>query len=213
MNRRRRGAATVFAAWACAPLLASTSWAQGSPAEAASAAVAAASAAEPPGPRVRLSTNLGDVVVELDPIRAPKTTDNFLRYAKAGHYDGVIFHRVISTFMVQSGGYRVDLSEKQTRAPIPLESKNGLSNLRGTIAMARTDNPNSATSQFFINVNDNTRLDPALARDGLGYAVFGRVVQGMDVVDQIRAVPVKAAGVHQHLPVTPVVIRKATLEK
>lgn len=162
---------------------------------------------------VRLQTTLGDIVVELDPAAAPKTSENFARYVKAGHFDGVIFHRVIGTFMIQSGGYKPDLSEKPTRPPIALESDNGLSNVRGTIAMARTNNPNSATSQFFINVVDNLGLDKANARDGQGYAVFGKVIEGLEVVDAIKDVPVQAKGVFQHLPVTPVIIRKATLEK
>lgn len=163
--------------------------------------------------KVKLATSAGDIVVELDAEKAPKTVDNFVQYVKAGHYDGTIFHRVISSFMIQGGGMKPDLSEKPTRAPIPLESRNGLSNVRGTIAMARTMVPDSATSQFFINVVDNAMLDQVNARDGNGYAVFGKVVSGMDVVDKIRAVPVKNAGMHQNVPVEPVIIRKATLEK
>ena len=161
--------------------------------------------------KVRLATSVGDIVLELDAEKAPKTVDNFLRYVKAGHYDGLIFHRVIETFMIQTGGYKADLSEKPTRPPIPLESRNGLSNMRGSVAMARTGVPDSATSQFFINVVDNQRLDAAEGRDG--YAVFGKVVEGMDVADQIRATPTRAAGMHQNLPVTPVTIKKATVEK
>jgi peptidyl-prolyl cis-trans isomerase A (cyclophilin A) len=163
--------------------------------------------------KVKLSTSVGDIVVELDAEKAPKSVDNFVRYVRAGHYDDVIFHRVIENFMIQTGGYKPDLSEKPTRAPIPLESRNGLSNVRGTIAMARTAVPNSATSQFFINVGDNLGLDQANARDGEGYAVFGKVVDGMDVVDKIRALPTRASGPHQNLPVTAVTIRKATVEK
>ena len=163
--------------------------------------------------KVKLATSAGDIVVELDAAKAPKTVENFVAYVKAGHYDGTIFHRVISTFMIQGGGMKPDLSEKPTRAPIALESRNGLSNLRGTIAMARTMDPNSATSQFFINVADNVRLDQPNSPDGNGYAVFGKVVEGMDVVDKIKEVPVKNAGMHQNVPVTPVIIRKATLEK
>ena len=163
--------------------------------------------------KVKLATSAGDIVIELDAAKAPKTVENFVAYVKAGHYDGTIFHRVISTFMIQGGGMKPDLSEKPTRAPIALESRNGLSNLRGTIAMARTMDPNSATSQFFINVADNVRLDQPNSPDGNGYAVFGKVVEGMDVVDKIKDVPVKDAGMHQNVPVTPVIIRKATLEK
>jgi peptidyl-prolyl cis-trans isomerase A (cyclophilin A) len=158
--------------------------------------------------KVRLSTSMGDIVLELDKDKAPKTVDNFVQYVKAGHYDGTIFHRVIDGFMVQGGGMKADMSEKPTRAPIPLEAGNGLSNVRGSVAMARTGNPNSATAQFFINVADNARLDSY----GGGYAVFGKVVQGMDVVDKIRVVEVKNAGMHQNVPVQPVLIKKASLE-
>ncbi|MBK6471102.1 MAG: peptidyl-prolyl cis-trans isomerase [Betaproteobacteria bacterium] len=161
--------------------------------------------------KVRLATSEGDIVLELDAEKAPKTVDNFVQYVRAGHYDGIIFHRVIDGFMIQTGGYKADLGEKPTRKPIPLESRNGLSNVRGSIAMARTSDPNSATAQFFINVNDNLRLDAAEGRDG--YAVFGKVSVGMDVVDKIRVVPTHAQGMHQNLPVTPVTIRKATVEK
>lgn len=163
--------------------------------------------------KVKLATSLGDIVVELDREKAPKTVDNFLQYVKAGHYDGTIFHRVIETFMIQGGGMKPDMSEKATRAPIPLESRSGLSNVRGTIAMARTMVPDSATAQFFINVKDNAFLDQANARDGNGYAVFGKVVSGMDVVDRIKAVPVADKGGHQNVPTTPVLIKKASLEK
>ena len=163
--------------------------------------------------KVRLATSEGDIVLELDAAKAPKTVDNFLTYVKAGHYDGTIFHRVIPTFMIQGGGMKPDMSEKKTLSPIPLESRNGLSNVRGAVAMARTMDPNSATAQFFINVVDNAFLDQPNARDGNGYAVFGKVVSGMDVVDKIRAVPTQNAGPHQNVPVKPVTIRKASLEK
>lgn len=162
---------------------------------------------------VRLATSMGDIVVELDAQKAPVTTKNFLQYVQAGQYDGTIFHRVIPGFMIQGGGMTPDMREKPTREPIPLENKAGLSNRRGTLAMARTMDPNSATAQFFINVVDNPMLDPANSRDGNGYAVFGKVVQGMDVVDKIRAVPTTRAGMHQDVPVQPVLIKKATLEK
>ena len=163
--------------------------------------------------QVKLATSAGDIVIELDAEKAPKTVDNFLKYVKAGHYNGTIFHRVIPTFMIQGGGMTADMKEKATRAPIPLESRNGLSNVRGSVAMARTGDPNSATSQFFINVNDNDRLDAANARDGNGYAVFGKVISGMEVVDKIRAVPTGDKGPHQNVPETPITINKATLEK
>ena len=163
--------------------------------------------------KVRLATSAGDIVLELDAEKAPKSVDNFLQYVRAGHYDGLIFHRVIPGFMIQGGGFKVDLSEKPVRKPIALESRNGLSNLRGTLAMARTSIPDSATSQFFINVNDNYGLDQTNSRDGQGYAVFGKVIEGMDVVEKIKAVPTESQGPHQNLPVTPVTIRKATVEK
>jgi len=163
--------------------------------------------------KVRLATSAGDIVLNLEAEKAPKSVANFLQYVRDGHYDGVIFHRVIDGFMIQTGGYKADLSEKPVRAPIPLESRNGLSNLRGSITMARTTIPDSATAQFFINVNDNFGLDQASARDGEGYAVFGKVISGMDVVDKIKAMPTRSQGPHQNLPVTAVTIRKATVEK
>ena len=163
--------------------------------------------------KVRLATSQGDIVVELDADKAPKTVENFLQYVKSGHYDGTIFHRVIDNFMVQGGGMKADMSEKPTRAPIPLESRNGLTNVRGTLAMARTQNPNSATAQFFINLKDNAFLDQANSRDGNGYAVFGKVVAGMDVVDKIKSVPVADKAGHQNVPTTPVTIKQASLEK
>jgi peptidyl-prolyl cis-trans isomerase A (cyclophilin A) len=163
--------------------------------------------------KVRLTTSAGDIVLQLEAEKTPKTTANFLQYVRDGHYDGTIFHRVIENFMIQGGGYKPDLNQKPTRAPIPLESRTGLSNQRGTVAMARTADPNSASAQFFINVADNAFLDQSNARDGHGYAVFGRVVEGMDVVEKIRAVPTQAQGMHQNLPVKPVILQKATVEK
>ncbi len=159
--------------------------------------------------KVRLATSMGDIVVQLDEAKAPKTVANFVQYVKDGHYDGTIFHRVMGNFMIQGGGMLPSMEEKPTRAPIPLESRNGLSNLRGAIAMARTNAPNSATAQFFINVVDNPNLDSG----GGGYAVFGRVVEGMGVVDKIRAVPTRNAGQHQNVPAEPVLIKTASLEK
>jgi peptidyl-prolyl cis-trans isomerase A (cyclophilin A) len=163
--------------------------------------------------KVKLATTMGDIVIELEPEKAPKTVDNFLQYVKAGHYDGTVFHRVISGFMIQGGGLTPDLQERPARAPIPIESRSGLTNDRGTVAMARTNDPNSAKSQFFINVVDNDFLNADRARDGHGYAVFGKVVSGMDVVDKIRAVPTGNKGPYSDVPATPVVINKATLEK
>ncbi len=182
--------------------------AQGTTAPEAPASGAPAAA----GPKVRLVTSMGDIVLELYKDKTPKTVDNFVQYVKAGHYDGTIFHRVIENFMIQGGGMKPDLSEKPTRAPIPLESRTGLSNVKYTVAMARTNFPNSATSQFFINVNDNVFLDQPNARDGEGYAVFGKVIAGTDVVEKIKTVETKAKGPHQNVPVQPVLIKKATLE-
>jgi peptidyl-prolyl cis-trans isomerase A (cyclophilin A) len=160
---------------------------------------------------VKLATSLGDIVLELDAVKAPKTVENFVQYVKAGHYDGTVFHRVIENFMIQGGGMTPDMSERPTRAPITLESRNGLSNVRGSVAMARTSDPNSATAQFFINVKDNAFLDAANSRDGNGYAVFGKVTAGMDVVDKIRNVKTGNKGPHQNVPLEPVTIKKATL--
>jgi peptidyl-prolyl cis-trans isomerase A (cyclophilin A) len=163
-------------------------------------------------PRVALETTQGRIVIELAPKEAPKTVDNFLTYVKAGHYDGTEFHRVIPTFMIQGGGFSADMTERPTRAPIPLESRNGLKNDRGAVAMARRGDPNSATAQFFINVVDNPRLDyPSF--DGNGYAVFGKVVEGMDVVDKIKDVPTGSRGGHQNVPETPVTIKSARIVK
>ena len=176
---------------------------------AAIAAIGLAAACPAWAQKARITTSLGDIVVELDAAKAPKTVDNFVQYVKAGHYSNTVFHRVIENFMIQGGGMTADLKEKPTRAPIALESRNGLKNERGTIAMARTMVPDSATSQFFINVKDNDFLNQANARDGNGYTVFGKVVSGMETVDKIRAVQTGAGDV----PVTPVVIKNITLEK
>ena len=173
-----------------------------------------ANATAPQGaaPRVAFETSQGRIVIELAPKEAPKSVDNFLAYVKAGHYDGTVFHRVIPTFMIQGGGFGADLTERATRAPIPLESRNGLKNERGAVAMARRSDPNSATAQFFINVVDNPRLDyPSF--DGNGYAVFGKVVEGMDVVDKIKDVPTGNRGPHQNVPLTPVTITSARVIK
>jgi len=162
--------------------------------------------------RVKLATSAGDIVVELDAAKAPKTVENFLQYVKDKHYDGTVFHRVIDGFMIQGGGFTADLQQKPTRAPIPLEASNGLKNDKYTIAMARTGNPNSATSQFFINVKNNDSLN-APNPDGYGYTVFGKVVAGTDVVDKIRGVATGNKNGMQNVPVTTVVIQSATLAK
>lgn len=161
--------------------------------------------------KVKLTTSLGEIVLELDAAKAPKTVENFLLYVKGGHYDNTVFHRVIDNFMIQGGGFEADLKEKFTRAPIQLEARNGLNNRRGTVAMARTANPNSATSQFFINLADNAFLDAAVSPDGNGYAVFGKVVGGMDVIDRIRTVKTGNRGPHQNVPLDAVTIVKATV--
>lgn len=162
--------------------------------------------------KVKISTSMGDIVVQLDAAKAPKTVENFLGYVKDKHYDGTVFHRVMDGFMIQGGGFTADMTQKPTKAPIALEASNGLKNDTYTIAMARTGNPNSATSQFFINVKDNAMLN-APSPDGYGYAVFGKVVSGTDVVDKIKAVATGNKGPHQNVPNTPITIHTAVLVK
>jgi len=164
-------------------------------------------------PRVRLQTNLGVIVVELNHTKAPKTVDNFLRYVREGHYDGTIFHRVIPNFMIQGGGFTEDYKQKSSHDPIQNEADNGLANDRGTIAMARTNDPQSATAQFFINVADNEFLNYSSSTpQGWGYAVFGKVVDGMDVVDKIVNTPTGPGGPFpKDAPRQQVVIEKATI--
>jgi peptidyl-prolyl cis-trans isomerase B (cyclophilin B) len=160
--------------------------------------------------RVVLETSKGRIVIELDPGKAPQTVKNFLDYVKAGHYDNTIFHRVIPGFMIQGGGFDSGMRQKPTRPPIPNEADNGLLNSRGTLAMARTSDPNSASAQFFINVVDNTFLNfKSKTTQGWGYAVFGKVVEGKETVDQIKKVATANAGGHQNVPTQPVVIEKA----
>ncbi len=161
-------------------------------------------------PRVRLATNHGDIVLELDREKAPATVQNFLDYVTSGFYDGTIFHRVINGFMIQGGGFEPGMKQKPTREPIENEASNGLPNAAYTIAMARTSDPHSATAQFFINVVDNDFLNhTAPTPNGWGYAVFGKVVEGTDVVDSIKAVPTGARGFHRDVPKDDVVIMKA----
>ena len=171
-----------------------------------------AAAQDANAPKVKLSTSMGDIVVQLEPAKAPKTVENFLQYVKDKHYDGTIFHRVIDGFMVQGGGFTPGMAQKPVRAPIALEAANGLKNDKYTIAMARTNVPDSATAQFFINVKDNAMLN-APQPDGHGYAVFGKVVQGSDIVDKIKAVATGNQGGHQNVPTTAVTITSATLVK
>lgn len=165
--------------------------------------------------RVRLDTNLGAITLELADAQAPKTVANFLAYAREGFYNGTIFHRVIDGFMIQGGGFSADFQQKPTRAPVQNEADNGLKNLRGTVAMARTSDPQSATAQFFINVKDNPALDYSAATpQGWGYAVFGKVVDGMEVVDRIRQTPTGTGGPGQRfsdVPKTPVILQTVTV--
>ena len=162
--------------------------------------------------RVLMKTLLGDMTLELDADKAPATVANFVEYAQSGHYDGTIFHRVINNFMVQGGGFDTDMRQKSTNAPIQNEANNGLKNDRGTIAMARTMDPHSATAQFFINVSDNDFLNfSGENMQGWGYAVFGRVVEGEDVLDKIRVVPTGSQAGHQDVPTDPIVIESVTV--
>lgn len=172
-------------------------------------------AAEPATPKVKFATSEGDFVVEVYPDKAPKTVENFLQYVKEKHYDGTIFHRVINNFMVQGGGYDGAYAEKKTRPPVVHEgrealAKGGPKNVVGTLAMARTNDPNSASSQFFINVKDNDFLNPSTQAPG--YTVFGKVISGMDVVNKIKSVPTGSGGPFpSDVPKTPVMIKSATL--
>jgi peptidyl-prolyl cis-trans isomerase A (cyclophilin A) len=195
MHAQKQSRRTLFAALGAAALALSFS--------------SAASAFE--NPQVALKTTMGEIVVELDQEHAPKSSANFLQYVKSGFYKGTVFHRVIDGFMIQAGGYTEKLVDKPgVRKPIPSESKNGLSNKPYTLAMARNDNPNSATSQFFINVGDNAGLDYP-GQDGHGYTVFGRVVKGQETVDKIKAVVVDDMRGMQNVPVTPIVIQSTTV--
>jgi peptidyl-prolyl cis-trans isomerase B (cyclophilin B) len=163
-------------------------------------------------PMVKLETSLGEITLELYPDKAPATVANFLKYVNDGFFNGTIFHRVMSTFMIQGGGFDAQMSQKPTRETIQNEADNGLSNDAYTIAMARTSDPHSATAQFFINVANNAPLNhTSKTPQGWGYAVFGKVIKGQDVVDKIKAVPTGNRGMHQNVPLEPVTILKATL--
>lgn len=165
-------------------------------------------------PYVKLSTTMGEIVLELDPAAAPKTVANFVKYVEEGHYNGTIFHRVIGTFMIQGGGMDKDMKERKTRAPIANEANNGLKNDRYTVAMARTGDPHSATAQFFINTVDNKSLNfKSESVDGWGYTVFGKVVKGQEVVDKIAKVKTGSIFGHQNVPTVPVIIEKAEIVK
>lgn len=175
-----------------------------------SGAVVLAQAAD--NPRVLLKTSMGDITLELDATKAPLTVANFLHYVERNQYNGTLFHRVINGFMIQGGGFDKDMHQKLTDAPIKNEANNGLKNQAYTVAMARTGNPHSATAQFFINVANNRPLDYP-GSDGWGYAVFGKVIQGTEVVDQIKQVRTGSVGMNQDVPLTPVIIESATLLK
>ncbi|MFH0915207.1 MAG: peptidylprolyl isomerase [bacterium] len=164
---------------------------------------------EQANPRVLLSTSVGDITLELDPAKSPATSENFLAYAAAGHYDETVFHRVIPGFMIQGGGFTADMKQKSTDPPVANEADNGLKNDRGTVAMARTAEPHSASSQFFINLKDNDFLNhTSKTGPGWGYAVFGKVVEGMDVVDAIAQVATGTSGPHCDVPQDPVVMNR-----
>ena len=188
------------ALWLCLALLvsvtviASPAWAKGN------------------NPMIQLETSMGNIILELDAENAPKSSENFIKYVEEGAYDGTIFHRIIDGFMVQGGGFDENMDQRPTHEPIENEADNGLKNDKYTIAMARTADPHSATAQFFINVNDNTFLNhSAKTMQGWGYAVFGKVVDGTDVVDAIKSVPTGTSGFHENVPMEAVVIKKATL--
>ena len=160
-----------------------------------------------PAAHVTIATTVGQITLELDAYNAPKTVENFLAYASSGFYDGTIFHRVINNFMIQGGGFTTDMEQKPTQAPVDNEANNGLKNERGTIAMARTQDPHSATAQFFINVQDNDFLNHTGENmQGWGYTVFGKITQGEDVLDKIRCVQTGSQGGHQDVPTEPIII-------
>lgn len=177
-----------------------------------SATARAADAKKSVDPMVKLETNMGDIVLKLDARKAPNTVANFIQYVKSGHYDGTIFHRVIKDFMIQGGGMTPELKEKTTQAPIRNEANNGLRNKKYTIAMARTNQPHSASAQFFINTKDNDFLDfKSETPEGWGYAVFGKVISGFDTVDKIESVLTGRRGMYDDVPQSPVVVKKAII--
>ena len=166
----------------------------------------------PGAPVVLMRTSVGDLQIEFYPQEAPKTVENFLQYVEDGHFDGTIFHRVVRGFVIQGGGFTAEMEEKDTREPIPNEAQNGLRNMRGTLSMARTGDPHSATSQFFVNTKDNAMLDhTGTTMQGWGYAVFGRVISGMEAVDRIEATRVVSRAGHNDVPETPIVVEAATV--
>jgi peptidyl-prolyl cis-trans isomerase A (cyclophilin A) len=175
--------------------------------------LSAAVLAAPAPTQVELKTTMGDIVLELNREKAPKSVDNFINYVKSGFYKGTIFHRVIDGFMIQGGGYDEKLKGKPVNKPVPIESNNGLSNVKYSLAMARMGDPNSATSQWFINVEDNTPLDYPGPDGSGGYTVFGKVVKGFETVDKIKGVLVDDKGIFQNIPVIPIVVKSATILK
>jgi peptidyl-prolyl cis-trans isomerase B (cyclophilin B) len=201
MNRRKKREETMRTFFAFCLALALSVWGAGAQAQAAEGV-----------PVIKLQTTLGDIVLELDAEKAPITVKNFLQYVREGHYDGTIFHRVIDNFMIQGGGFDPDMKQLPTRTPIKNEADNGLKNDKYTIAMARTPNPHSASSQFFINTKNNDFLNfTAPTSQGWGYAVFGRVVEGFEVVDAIGKVETGTAGIHSDVPIQDVIISKAEI--
>lgn len=163
-------------------------------------------------PKVQFETTKGNIIIQLDAEKAPKSVENFLTYVNSGHYDGTIFHRVIPNFMIQGGGFDVEMNQKPTNNPIENEANNGLKNVKGSISMARTSVPHSATAQFFINVVDNAMLDfTSESPQGWGYAVFGQVTEGLDIVLTIEEVATGTNGMHQNVPLEPIVIQKASV--
>jgi cyclophilin family peptidyl-prolyl cis-trans isomerase len=202
MNLARRIAIATFAA-----ALPVAAFAQ-APAAPKDAAAGGKCVAKDDKLKVKMTTSMGPIVLELDKAKAPITVDNFAKYVESGHYNGTIFHRVINGFMIQGGGMTKTMAEKPTTMPIKNEAQNGLKNSAYTVAMARTQNPHSATAQFFINVVDNAMLDPDMPTKP-GYAVFGKVIEGKETVDKIKLVPTGNSGMHQNVPTTPIVIEKA----
>lgn len=213
----RRNLLSLAACLLMSPAMAADESASASAAASAAASASASSAASAPtmpaakpGPKVLLKTSMGEIVLELNPDKAPKTSANFIKYVKKGFYNGTIFHRVIPNFMIQGGGFSKAMQQKPTEAAIENEAANGLTNDQYTVAMARTGDPHSATAQFFINVNDNTFLNYP-GRDGWGYCVFGKVIKGTEVVDKIKLVETGNAGGHQNVPNQAITIDSVTL--
>lgn len=204
-DQARRLRTLLIAACMATPMMSS-------PAMAADSSTSSEGTSMSTSPRVQLQTNQGTILIELNAEKAPNTVANFVDYVSSGFYDGTVFHRVINNFMIQGGGFEADMKQKSTNAPVKNEADNGLKNDKYTLAMARTSDPHSATAQFFINVADNDFLNfTAPTANGWGYAVFGRVIEGMDVVDKIKTVRTGNKGFHQDVPVEDVVLEKATL--